>query len=157
MLRTYKLAAILGFVVIDVVTTLSLVVIDALISYVFHLFILIFVSLTPLSPMYGVPGHIQFYIDGFQKLVPIQQYLFHQSQNIHLITVIGLAPLLTSVWITIMIVSILIGMLLRSAKYLERFIAPWFLEVEKSPVKAIAKVAGSLMIAIAIAIIFWTL
>jgi hypothetical protein len=157
MLRTYKLAAILGLVFIDSVITLALIAIDAIIAYVFPLLVLIILSFTPLSPMYGVPGNIQVYIDGFWRLVPFRDYLFHHSQNIHLITVIGLTPLLTSVWITIMTISIIISILVFRAKYFERFIAPWFLEVEKSPVKAIARVAGSLMIAIAIAIIFWTL
>jgi len=158
MLRTHKLTAILGVVVIDAVTTLALVVIDAIISYVLPFLIVMGLSFTPLSPMYGVSGHIQFYVDVLRSLTTIKDYLTHHSQNIHLITAIQLSPLLTSVWMTIMIVSIIIAMLLYSTKYLERFIAvSWFLEVEKSPVKAIAKVAGSLMFVVAaIGILFWT-
>jgi hypothetical protein len=136
-LRNHTLAAILGFVVID-----------GAVSYLLPLALLIIISFTPLSPMYGVPGHIQFYVEGFVRLIPIKQYLYHSGQDIHLITAMPLTPLLTSVWTTIMIVSS--GMLLYSVKYLERFIAWWFPEVEKSPLKAIAIIAGSLMVAVAI-------
>lgn len=147
LLVNYTLAAILGVVVIDLA-----------ISYLLPLVPLIILSFTPLSPMYEAPGHIQFYIEVFLRLVPIKQYLYHHSENIHVITAIGLTPLLISVWTIIMIGSSMVAMLLYSVKYLKRFIASWFLEVEKSPVKAIAIVAGSLtlMVALAIGIVFPT-
>lgn len=135
-------------------TILVVVVIDVAISYLLPLVPLIILSFTPLSPMYEMPGHIQIYIEVFLRLVPINQYLHHHSQNIHIITAIALTPLLISVWTIIMIGSSMVTMLLYSAKYLEHFIAGRFLEVEKSPVKAIAIVAGSLMAALAIGIVF---
>ena len=79
-------------------------------------------------------------------LRPITDYLFHHSQNIHLITVASPSTLLTSLWTMLLLVSSIIAILLIPVEYLRRFTAWWFRDIEKRPLTSLAKVAGTLLV-----------
>lgn len=101
-----------------------------------------------MSPLYEAVASykIEVFVEDFLRLRPITDYLYHESQNIHLITVVSPSTLFTSSWTVLLVVSSIIVMLLTPVEYLRRFTAWWFRDIEKRPVTSLAKVAGTLLV-----------
>jgi len=66
--------------------------------------------------------------------------------------------MLTSIWTFLLLISAIVSILLIAIDRVGRFTAWWFRDVEKRPLTALAKVAGTLIIlgAVVIKTIRWT-
>jgi hypothetical protein len=60
--------------------------------------------------------------------------------------VAAMSTLLTSVWVTLFLLSVLVVKLLQPLEYLRRFTIWWFKDIDAHPLSAIAKVAGTLIV-----------
>jgi hypothetical protein len=76
----------------------------------------------------------------------LDEYLANDGQHIWLDDVMVPSSLFTSLWTVLFSVSLLIVKLLWPLDQIRRFTAFWFRDVEKHPLTAIAKVAGTLVI-----------
>jgi hypothetical protein len=137
LMHYYTLAATIAFVCIDVA-----------ISYLLPLVLFLILAFTPISPLYGAVASykIGLFVEFVLSFRSITDYLYHQSQNIHLITVVNPSTLFTSAWTMLLVVSSIIVMLLIPVDYLRRFTAWWFRDIEKRPVTSLAKVAATLIV-----------
>ena len=135
--RSYTLAATLVFFCIDVA-----------LSYLLPLILAIALPFV----MYGVTGHIPRFVGEWVRLVPLTDYLFHHSENIHIITVTVPTTLLTSTWTFLLFISGIVAKALFPLQSLGRFTAFWFRDMAKRPLTAIAKVMGALLVIFVLAI-----
>jgi hypothetical protein len=60
--------------------------------------------------------------------------------------VAAMSTLLTSAWVTLFLLSVLVVKLLTPLEYLRRFTIWWFKDIDAHPLRAIAKVAGTLIV-----------
>jgi hypothetical protein len=140
--RHYTLAATLRFVCIDVA-----------VSYLLPFVLLVMLSFTPVSPGYRSSNYIQtMFVEYVLRIRPLRDYLLHHSENIHFLTVAVPTTLLTSAWTILLLTSTLVAMLLISIDHIFYFTAWWFRDFEKRPLTSIAKVAGTLIIIVAVVI-----
>jgi len=85
------------------------------------------------------------------KFIPITGY-FDTGRDVLLSDVIVPSTLLTSTWTFLLLLSSVITMFLIPIDSVRRFTAWWFRDVEKRPLTALAKVAGTLIVIGAMAI-----
>jgi len=97
-------------------------------------------------------------VDFYVKFTPFTQYISYSSQNITLAQVLVPSTMLTSLWTLLILVSSIVATALIPINQLRRFTAWWFRDVEKRPLTALAKVAGTLIIlgAVVIKAVRWT-
>jgi hypothetical protein len=80
------------------------------------------------------------------ELNPILSYVLDSGEKMTLVNVVIPSTMLTSLWTFSLMVSGIIAQLLAPIDYLRRFTAWWFRDIDKHPLTAIAKVAGTLII-----------
>jgi hypothetical protein len=142
------------------------VLLDVVTSYLLTAFVMI-VNIVWLSYFYPPYGNItsefmtfllSYYSNYYLHLSPITGYLSETADHISLYDVLIPSTLLTSVWTLLVTMASIISLLLVPLDQLRRFTAWWFRDVEKRPLTALAKVAGTLIIigAVVIKTVRWT-
>lgn len=88
-----------------------------------------------------------------------EYFAFSSTKNTYddLSQVATMSTMLTSVWVALFFVSMLVVKLLAPLEYIRRFTLWWFKDIDTHPLRAIAKVAGILVVAgaLALKIIRW--
>ena len=76
----------------------------------------------------------------------ISLYFLTSEPNMRIIDIIIPSTLLTSAWVTLFFISAMILKLLAPLEYLRRFTLWWFKDLDAHPLRAIAKVAATLIV-----------
>jgi hypothetical protein len=152
MLRKDNISWTVVFVIMDVTLTLIMLVFVMGVYY-------ILLSVATYMGEYVAPGlfgpsalsTVNSYKDAaieFITLIPVFSYF--RAESIDDLTLVFISStLLTSVWVTLFLISSFIVGLLAPLEYLRRFTIWWFKDIDAHPLRAIAKVAATLIVVVA--------
>jgi hypothetical protein len=133
----------ISFVIIDIICTLILLLV---VSGLYNVI---------LTAIFSSMHHVSFTLTGawFAFIGQDRDLLrliisFSNSENARddVPQVAAISTLLTSAWVTLFLLSVLVVKLLAPLEYLRRFTIWWFEDIDAHPLRAIAKVAGTLIV-----------
>ena len=102
--------------------------------------------------LYGISDPLSMVPEWVLVSPVLDEYLQKSGAKLYLDDVIVPSSILTSAWTFLFIISLIVVVFLSPLDKLRQFTLFWFRDVEKRPLTAIAKVAGTLVILAAVLI-----